>query len=69
LTDPVNLSGSFQGDWKFDNIKVVVGKPDGDVPYYDEYADLLLKDSSKVSFYRIKSITIRNINGKWKMIF
>ena len=59
---------SFQGDWKFDNMKVNVDNSSGDITYSD-HGDFILNDTTKMSLNWIESATFRKIDGKWKMNF
>ena len=59
---------SFQGEWKFDNMKVNVDNSSGDITYFD-HGDFIVNDTIRMSFDWIESATFRKIEGKWKMNF
>lgn len=68
LINSLSAFKSFQGDWKFENMKVHIDNASGDIIYYD-HADFIINDTTKMSFNWLESATFRKIDGKWKMNF
>jgi hypothetical protein len=68
LINSISQFKSFQGEWKFDNLKVNVDHSSGDITYFD-HGDFILNDTIKMSFDWIESATFRKIDGKWKLNF
>jgi ketosteroid isomerase-like protein len=59
---------SFQGEWKFDSMKVNVDESSGDIVYFD-HGEFVFNDTIKMKFDWLESATFRKVDGKWKMNF
>lgn len=68
LVNSLNQFKSFQGSWKFDDMKVNIDESSADIVYSD-HGELVFNDTMKVTFDWIESATFRKIDGKWKMNF
>jgi Domain of unknown function (DUF4440) len=68
LINIMNQFKSFEGSWKFDNMKVNIDDLSGDIVYFN-HGDFVFNDTTKMQFDWIESATFRKIDGKWKMNF
>ena len=68
LINSLSSLKSFEGDWKFYNMKVNVDNSSGDITYYD-HGDFIVNDTARMSFNWIESATFRKIDGRWKLNF
>jgi hypothetical protein len=59
---------SFDGYWKFDNMKVNVDATSGDIVYFN-HGELVFNDTIKLKFDWLESATFRKVDGKWKLNF
>ena len=59
---------SFEGEWKFDNMRVNIDESSGDIVYYD-HGEFIFNDTLRVEIDWLESATFRKVDGKWKMNF